>query len=104
MQTFADSNNDPLVGLTRNSIIYENLLIAANDPVCTFGILQKVFGEIQNLVRADVLHSSSSEEEGLEESDIYHISWALSENRLSEQQLNLLKHGFHLLLKGKEVL
>ncbi|RAO70470.1 uncharacterized protein BHQ10_006482 [Talaromyces amestolkiae] len=104
MQSFARSNNNPLFGLTRNSIIYENLLIAANDPLCTFGILQKVFGEIQNHVRTDVLQSESSDEEGLEEFDLHNISWALSENRLSECHLNLLKQGFHLLLNGEEVL
>jgi hypothetical protein len=104
VQSFADSNGNPVFGLTRNSLICENLFIAANDPVCTSGILQKVFGEIQDLVRADVLHSASSDEEGLEEFDIYNISWALSENRLSEHYSKLLKLGFHLLLKGKEVL
>lgn len=66
VQPLADSNGNQLFGLTRNSLIYENLFIAANDPVCTSGILQKVFGEIQNLVRADMLHSASSDEEGLE--------------------------------------
>lgn len=104
MQSSASSNGNPLIGLTRNSIIYENLLIAANDPLCTFGILQKVFGEIQNLVLTNVLQSENSNEEGLEEFDIHNICWALSENRLSDRYLNLLKHGFHLLLNGEEVL
>lgn len=104
MQSFAGSSSNPLFGLTRNSIICENLLIAANDPVCTFGILQKVFNEIQNIVRADVLGSVSSDEEGLEEFDIFNISWALSENRLSEHYFKLLKNGFDLLLKGEEIL
>jgi hypothetical protein len=104
VQSFADSNSNPLFGLTRNSIICENLLIAANDPICTFGIPQEDFREIQNLVRAEVLHSVSNDEEGLEEFDIYNILRALSENQLSKHYLSLLKNGFHLLLKGKEVL
>lgn len=104
MQSFVDSKNNLLFGLTRNSIICENLLIAANDPLCTSGILQKVFSEIRNLIRTDVPHSESIGGEELDEFDIHNISWALSENRLSENHFNLLKHGFHLLLNGKEVL
>lgn len=39
--------------LPRNFVSYENLNIAANDPLCTYPILEKMFNVIERIVRED---------------------------------------------------
>ena len=97
--------------MTRNSVVYENLHIAASEPLCTHSILEKMFDEIVRILRdagtlAENEHgrSDNTDESKLEEFDIFNVCWALDENRLSENDCNILKSGFAKLLQGNEIL
>ncbi|KAI9748202.1 MAG: hypothetical protein M4579_007287, partial [Chaenotheca gracillima] len=67
--------------LTRNSLLVENLSIAADDPICTLGVVSKVFDE----VRAQVA-PSITEEEG-REFHLWEICVALGDGDLDAQRL-----------------
>lgn len=68
-------------------MIYENLHIAANDPMCTHPILEKAFNAIEEGLQMDGL-----------------LTWALDDNRLSDHDRNLLRTGFQKMLEGREVI
>jgi hypothetical protein len=46
--------------LTRNSLILENLYIAASDPICQHGIVGKVFDEIARLIVPETMEDDGS--------------------------------------------
>ncbi|KAF7595040.1 hypothetical protein BBP40_007443 [Aspergillus hancockii] len=99
--------------LTTNSLICENLLIAANDPSHTVQILDKVFNAIVKIVKKDIMFSLNKSRDGgnsqqdemgdpskeLRDFDFYNVSCALKEGRLSEYHRSLLKFGFNALLQ-----
>ena len=94
--------------LTRISVIYENLYIAANDPLCTHPILEKVFSAIEENLWMDGLLRRSDEDEAngqsgddsSEDFDIFTVCLALDKNRLSERDRILLRARFEKLLEG----
>ncbi len=81
------------IRLTRNSIIIENLGIAADQKMCTHEIVRKIFNEI-------VLRGSCKNPKGLPvDNDLYHydVTLALGEGDLDQHQLQWLKSGFEAL-------
>jgi Phosphotransferase enzyme family len=108
---------NPNFNLTRNSVVCENILIAVNDPLCTFGILENILKKIENIVREDISSSmkengESNGEEGYDRQieddlkyfEIFQLSWALGDDELSDRHLQLLKDAFHSLLNGEQIL
>lgn len=57
------------VQLTRNSLMIENLAIAANNPMCTDAILEKIFEEITRFTEEEYSDNSENEGEGSEDDD-----------------------------------
>ena len=106
------SNNISLDGsakLTRNSIIFENLKIAADDPVCTHEIVNKIFDEIAELVREaheTAFQADQKDAHGNEmwvNSDdsnikdnfyLYEVACDLIDENLDQRRLRWLKGGF----------
>ncbi|KAI9800363.1 MAG: hypothetical protein M1825_004133 [Sarcosagium campestre] len=78
--------------LTLDSLLIENLSIAADDPISTVGVVSKVFSE----VRARVVPHTTEEEE--EEFHLWEICDALGDGDLDARSLEWLKHGFEALL------
>ncbi|KAB8079004.1 hypothetical protein BDV29DRAFT_152137 [Aspergillus leporis] len=99
--------------LTTNSLIFEKLLIAVNDPPRTVQILDKIFRTIAEILEKDMLPLSNMSHDGgnsrqeemgnhdnkLEDFDFYSVSCALDDGRLSEDHIKLLKLGFDALLQ-----
>jgi hypothetical protein len=54
----AASTLDLPIGLTRNSLILENIRIAADNPFSTHGIVERIFQEITKLVAPELLKDS----------------------------------------------
>jgi hypothetical protein len=78
--------------LTRNSLIVENLSIAADDPCCTYGIVSKIFDEI--VLLDDECLKSTDRDDFL----LYDIACALVDGELDEFRLQWIKRGFETLL------
>lgn len=79
--------------LTRNSIIIESLKNAADEPICTVEIVEKIYNEI-------VCHDSGgSLSELLDDDDrhLYDIACALAEGDLDHRRLQWIKNGFEAL-------
>lgn len=62
--------------ITRNSLIAGNLYIAAPDPLCMVGILDKIFNEIANLFIGTKV-TNQSDENKRDDVSIYNIACAL---------------------------
>ncbi|KAN0070667.1 serine/threonine protein kinase, partial [Elaphomyces granulatus] len=78
--------------LTRNSLIVENLCIAADDPCCTHEIVSKIFDEIV-LLDDECLKSTDRDDFFL-----YDVACALANGELDEFRLQWIKRGFETLL------
>jgi hypothetical protein len=77
--------------LTRNSLIIENLCIAANESLCTDGIVRKIFDEI--VLLDDEALKSTDRDDFL----LYDITLALADGELDEFRLQWIKRGFKAL-------
>ncbi|CAG8098334.1 unnamed protein product [Penicillium olsonii] len=88
--------------LTTNSLIYENLLIAAGEPLSMNEIVMKVFEEIAALVQEDLQQQAekNDESENEEDFDVFSVLEALGENRLSENYRKVLMLGIQKLVEG----
>ncbi|CAG8257530.1 unnamed protein product [Penicillium olsonii] len=88
--------------LTTNSLIYENLLIAAGEPLSMNEIVLKVFKEIAALVQEDLQQQAeqNNESENEEDFDVFSVLEALGENRLSENYRKVLMRGIQKLVEG----
>ena len=76
--------------LTRNSLIVENLSIAADDPCCTYEIVSKIFDEIV-LLDDDCLKSTDRD-------DFLLYDMHSSMESLTSSDCNGLKGGLRLLI------
>lgn len=95
--------------LTRNSLVCQNLFLAATHPDFVYGVLEKILREIENVVRNGLLNEDgdSSDEEDSDAQvtfDLYDVAWALHDDKLGGRKMHLLMEGFDYLLSGKEVL
>ncbi|KAL9131999.1 MAG: hypothetical protein Q9217_000209 [Psora testacea] len=100
--------------ITRRSIIIENLQIAADDPVCTVEIVNKIFNEVARLVHE--FHQTSSEgDPQVEHSDemriksdsssgefkddfyLYEVACAVADEELDQRRMRWLENGFKAL-------
>lgn len=97
--------------ITRGSIVIENLHIAADDPVCTVEIVNKIFDEVAGLVRG--FHQTPSQGDprvkyGDENSDsssgefkddfyLYEVACAVADEDLDQRRMRWLKNGFKAL-------
>ncbi|RJE26840.1 Phosphotransferase enzyme family [Aspergillus sclerotialis] len=79
---FIASGAEAHSSLTRNSVVYENLHIAASEPLCTHPILEKIFDEIVRILRNDEILAEyengrgdlhDEDESRLEEFDIFNV-------------------------------
>lgn len=107
--------------ITRRSIVIENLQIAADNPVCTFGIVAKIFDEValrackshqspfqEGDPRVDESinshsslssHSSNSSNSKLKDDfHLYEVACALATGNLDQRRMTWLKNGFKALL------
>lgn len=112
--TILDINNThslkASVQLTRNALMVENLSIAATDPICMFGIVDKIFDEISKADREIRRHQYSGNSEETtkmgqkdeidnvddisEDIYLYETCCALGEGNLDEKRLGRLRAGF----------
>jgi hypothetical protein len=76
--------------LTRNSLIVENLEIAADDPTCTHEIVGKIFEEIIQL-GADGSHKPLPDESNFH---LYDIAYALARGNIHQNRLEWIQSGF----------
>jgi len=79
--------------LTRNSIIIESLKNAADEPICTVEIVEKIYNEI-------ICHDSDGSLTELPDDDdrhLYDIACALAEGDLDHIRLQWIKNGFEAL-------
>jgi hypothetical protein len=65
----AVSTSDLPISLTRNSLIVENVRIAADDPFSTHGIVERIFHEITKLVAPEILEECPMDDGELEEDE-----------------------------------
>ncbi|KAI1167431.1 kinase-like domain-containing protein [Nemania serpens] len=72
---------------TRKSLVMQNLQIAADNPITTHGIVDKIFEEMKEA-------SEKPLEVDGEELDIYEVACELAEGCLDEDTVELLKDGF----------
>ena len=78
------------VQLTRNSLMIENLAIAADNPMCTDAILEKIFEEIARVTEDEYNNDSEDEDEGsvddddaeLEEETDSHAEATIPDNKM----------------------
>lgn len=98
------------VRLTRNALMVESLSIAATDPMCMSGIVDKIFDEICKVdkeIRRDQSSGNSEEatkkgqKDKIDNADdisedllLYEICCALEEGNLDEKRLGRLRAGF----------
>lgn len=61
---------EPYARLTRNSLMIDNLAIAANNPLCTDGILEKIFEEIVKVTEDAYKDAEGNEDE---DSDVENV-------------------------------
>lgn len=73
---FHDASDEPqaprpeaCVQVTRNSLMIENLAIAADNPMCTDAIIEKIFEEITRVTDEEYNDKSEEEDEDSEDSD-----------------------------------
>lgn len=89
--------------LATNSLIFENLLIAASEPFFMTEIIVKVFEEIAVIMHEDVNQQGSqnveSENVGDEVFEVFPIVETLGENLLGEHYRKVLMCGFQGLLE-----
>lgn len=95
--------------ITRSSIVVENLQIAADDPVCTFEIVNKIFDEVAKRVheshqissqgdpRVESANSHSSSGKLKDDFHLYEVACALAKGELDQRRMSLLKNGFKAL-------
>ncbi|EEQ32596.1 hypothetical protein McanMca71_004043 [Microsporum canis] len=83
---------------TQKSLFVENLLIAAEDPICRFGILTKFVEKIVELAQANSLDHTSNQYGNLE---IFDIANDLAEGKLEREMLDFLRRGFETLLNQR---
>lgn len=102
------SDRNPFVTRTTTSLFVENLLIAAENPPCTFEIMNKFFDEITRLVRdnqTDAPIGDASDQDASvgclpTDFDVFSVSDALAEGELDRERLACLRKGFEALLTG----
>lgn len=70
--------------ITRRSIVIENLQIVADDPVCTFGIVNKIFNEVAIQVRKSHELPSQEDDPRADESNNSNSSDS-SDNKLKDK-------------------
>lgn len=80
--------------LTRHALLLENVLIAAEDPISTPGIVEKIFDEIKSRVAAN----KNIDEKEEEEIHLWEVTFALADGDLDDQRLRWIKEGFEALL------
>ncbi|MCJ1347383.1 hypothetical protein MMC31_005608 [Peltigera leucophlebia] len=95
--------------ITRRSILIENLQIAADDPVCTIGIVKKIFDEVDKRVheshhtpsqgdpRVESINSHSSSGKLKDGFYLYKVACALAKGELDQRRMSWLKNGFKAL-------
>lgn len=94
---------DEGIKLTRNSLVAENLYIAATDPLCTGSIMDKVFDTIAEIVGKGIQEpsSTSSATEEPDDFNLYDVACEVVEGQLGERRLSLLRTGFDVLMRGE---
>lgn len=100
--------------ITRRSIVIENLQIAADDPVCTFEIVNKIFDEVAGRVHEShqtpsqgdprvehgnqmSINSDSSSGELKDDFYLYEVACAVANEELDQRRMRWLKNGFKAL-------
>lgn len=101
--------SDGSAKITRRSIVVENLQIAADDPVCTFEIVNKIFDEVAKRVheshqissqgdpRVESTNSHSSSGKLKDDFHLYEVACALAKGELDQRRMRWLKNGFKAL-------
>lgn len=98
--------------ITRRSIVIESLQIAADDPVCTIEIVNKIFDEIARVPRESHqtpsqgdsqaergdemsinIDSDSSDGEFEDDFYLYEVACAVADEELDERRMKRLKYG-----------
>jgi len=96
----------PPVNLTCNSLIAENLDIAAGSPLSTSAIVEKIFHKIAEIVdrEGDTDKTRNDGDDAREPDDfyLYDVACDLVEGNLDERRIGLLKKGFDALLSELE--
>lgn len=99
---------------TRRSLVIENLQIAADDPVCTVGIVNKIFDEVARLVHKShqtpsqgdpkvehgeemSINSDSSSDKFEDDFYFYEVACAVADEELDQRRMRWLKDGFKAL-------
>lgn len=81
--------------VTQRSLFVENLLIAAENPLCRFDILAKFVQKIVELGRENSLDCASNKYGHLE---VYDLTDHLAAGEMEQGMLNFLREGFNSLL------
>ncbi len=102
------------VQITGRSIVIENLQIAADDPVCTVEIVNKIFDEVAGLVHelhptpsqgdpqvdsgdGMSINSDSSSGEFKDDFHLYEVACAFANGELDQRRMRWLENGFKAL-------
>ncbi|MCJ1260926.1 hypothetical protein MMC22_000790 [Lobaria immixta] len=100
--------------ITRRSIVIENLQIAADDPVCTIEIVNKIFDEVARLFHephqipsqgdpqvehGDEISINSDNSTGELKDDfyLYEVACAVADEELDQRRMRWLRNGFKAL-------
>ncbi|KAB8356386.1 hypothetical protein FH972_023969 [Carpinus fangiana] len=76
--------------VTRQSLIFENLLIAADDPLCTHGILVNLFDKIKQVL-------NEGQTQGL---GYWELTQNIAQGKADQRVVDILHGGFNALLAG----